>query len=171
MKKLAVLAILIFSAFASNAQSKDYSKDVESIESIVLALYEVISGDAGAPRDWDRFTNLFTNDAKLIPTFQDKDGKVGYRTLTPSDYVQMFTTRVTTGFHEKELDRVAEEFGNVAHVFSTYETREKVDGPVVQRGINSIQLLKTNERYFIMNIFWSAETKEKVIPDKYLEKN
>jgi hypothetical protein len=171
MKKITIISILTLCAFSSKAQTKGYVNDVESIESIMNALYDVISGDAGVPRDWDRFKNLFTNDARLIPTFQDKEGKTGYRTMTPADYVQMFTTRVTTGFHEKELDRVAEEFGNIAHVFSTYETKEKADGPVVQRGINSVQLLKTNDRYYIMNIFWSGETKEKGIPDKYLKKN
>jgi hypothetical protein len=171
MKKTIITTFFVAFAFLTNAQTKDYSRDAADIESIVNALYEVISGDAGAPRDWERFKNLFTSDARLIPTFQDKEGKIGYRIMTPADYVQMFSTRVTTGFHEKELDRVAEEFGNVAHVFSTYETKEKIDGPVVQRGINSIQLLKTKERYYIMNIFWSAETKEKGIPDKYLGKN
>jgi hypothetical protein len=171
MKKINLAVFLITISLTSNAQTKDYSTDVESIESVVKALYDVISGDAGTPRDWDRFKNLFTNDAKLIPTFQDKEGKIGYRTMTPADYVQMFSSRITTGFHEKEVSRVIEEFANVAHVFSTYETREKSDGPVVQRGINSIQLLKSNNRYYVVNVFWSAETKEKIIPEKYLRKN
>jgi hypothetical protein len=171
MKKFTLAACFIASAIISNCQTKDYSTDVESIDSVVKALYDVISGDAGVPRDWDRFKNLFTNDARLIPTFQDKEGKIGYRTMTPADYVQMFSSRITTGFHEKELSRVVEEFANVAQVFSTYETREKSDGPVAQRGINSIQLLKSNNRYYVMNIFWSAETKDKAIPEKYLRKN
>jgi hypothetical protein len=139
------------------------------VESIISALYAVISGDSGTKRDWERFKNLFTADARLIPSFKNKEGKAAYRTMTPAEYEQMFTTRVTTGFYETELSRVVEEFGTITHVFSTYETKEKIDGPVVQRGINSIQLLKSDDRYFIMNIFWSGETKENPIPEKYLK--
>jgi hypothetical protein len=171
MKNYASIILLFVCLQTSFGQTKDYSKDVESVDSIIKALYEVISGDPGAVRDWDRFKNLFTADAKLIPTFKDKEGKIGYRTMTPTDYVQMFTSRVTTGFHERELNRVTEEFGNVVHVFSVYETKEKSDGPVTQRGINSIQLLRSNDRYYVMNIFWSGENKDNPIPEKYLKKN
>ena len=167
MKNAFPILILLTVVQFSYAQNNN-SKDVESVESIISALYAVISGDPGVPRDWQRFKNLFTADARLIPSFKNQEGKVGYRTMTPAEYEQMFTARVTTGFFERELNRVIEEYGTITHVFSVYETREKADGPVVQRGINSIQLLKSHDRYYIMNIFWSAETKENPIPEKYL---
>jgi hypothetical protein len=151
------------------AQQKDYTQDVKSTENIIAELYDVISGDAGSSRDWDRFKNLFSVDGKLIPTFKDKEGKTGYRVMAPSDYAQMFTTRVTTGFYERELHHVTESFGTIVHVFSTYETLDKKDGAVTNRGINSIQLLKSSDRYYIMNVFWSAETSETQLPDKYLK--
>jgi hypothetical protein len=171
MKKYALAILFLVCIQTSFSQTKDYSKDVESIDSTIKALYEIISGDAGVARDWDRFKNLFTVDAKLLPTYKDKEGKVGYRAMTPDDYVQMFTSRIATGFHERELNRVVEEFGNIVHVFSVYETRDKSDGPVTRRGINSIQLLKSNDRYYVANIFWSGEDKDNPIPEKYLKKN
>ncbi len=168
MKYLFVLLSLAL-PICTQAQ-KDYNNDVKSIDNIIAALYEVISGDPGAPRDWDRFRNLFTADARLIPTGKNAEGKITYRTMSPEDYVTMFTTRITTGFFEWELHRVTEEYGTIVHVFSTYETKEKKDGPVTNRGINSIQLIKQNDRYAIMNIFWCPESAGYPLPEKYLNK-
>jgi hypothetical protein len=164
-----ILALLILLPLCSQAQ-QDYSKDVTSIDAIITVLYDVISGDPGAPRDWDRFKNLFTADARLIPTSKTAEGNFTYRTMTPNEYVEMFSKRITTGFFEWELYRKTEEYGAIAHVFSTYVTKEKKDGPVTNRGINSIQLLKDKDRYYIMNIFWSAESMGFPLPEKYLKK-
>ena len=41
--------------------------DVESIDAIITAVYEAISGDAGVERDWDRFRTLFLPQARLMP--------------------------------------------------------------------------------------------------------
>ena len=38
-----------------HAASPNYDKDVESVDTIIKALYEVISGEKGEERDWDRF--------------------------------------------------------------------------------------------------------------------
>jgi hypothetical protein len=167
------LLLLLFSFVmiqSAIAQTPGYPKDVQSVDAIIAALYEVISGSADQPRDWERFKNLFAEDARLIPTFKDKEGKAGYRILTPAAYTDMFAKNIKTGFYEGEVSRVTEEYGNIVHVFSTYETREKKDGPVTMRGINSIQLLKRADRYFILHIFWSAENKDNPLPEKYLKK-
>jgi len=165
-----VLLLSVTSAFAQAVQTKDYSKDVASADAIVAALYEVISGDPGTPRDWDRFRNLFKPETRLMPTRKTKEGEITVAALSPEDYVQMFTTRITTGFFERELHRVTESYGTVTHVFSTYETKEKKDGPVTNRGINSIQLFFDGHRYFVINIFWCAESMGFPLPEKYLEK-
>jgi hypothetical protein len=93
MKSIYTLALLFIFSF-SFAQTKDYSTDVKSSEAIIAALYDVISGDKGQARDWDRFQNLFTTDAKLIPTFVNKEGKVAYRAITPAEYETSFTKSI-----------------------------------------------------------------------------
>jgi len=163
---IVLLALISGSAFG---QSKDYSKDTRSIESTVLALYDVISGEPGSPRDWDRFKNLFKPEARLIPTRKDDQGNLTIKAMTPDEYVQLFSSRISTGFFERELSRKVEEYGTVVHVFSTYETKEKKDGPVTNRGINSIQLFKDKDRYYVVNIFWCAESMGFALPDKYLK--
>jgi len=152
----------------SYSQSLNYLDDVKSKDSIVKALYEVISGPAGQPRDWDRFRNLFLPESRLIPTGKNKEGNYTIRAISPEEYVQMFTKNMKAGFFEKELHNKSEEYGTITHVFSTYETRESPEGPATNRGINSIQLYKDNERYYVVNIFWCSESMGFNLPTKYL---
>jgi hypothetical protein len=169
MKKLFVASIFCSITIFTSAQPKTYQQDVQSVDAIIHALYDVISGEPGAARDWDRFRYLFKPEAKLIPSRKDDKGNFELRTLTPEEYVQLFSTRISTGFFERELSRKEEAFGTVVHVFSTYETKEKKDGPVTNRGINSIQLFKDKDRYYIVTIFWCAESLGFALPDKYLK--
>lgn len=170
MKTFLLFVVLVAFATGSLAQTKDYSKDVASVDAIIAALYEVISGDPGAARDWDRFRNLFKPETRLMPTRKNPQGELTLQALTPEDYVQLFNSRVATGFFERELHRVTEQYGTVTHAFSTYETKEKKDGPVTNRGINSIQIFHDGKRYYVINIFWCAESMGFPLPEKYLAK-
>ncbi len=163
---LVLFALLACHAFG---QTKDYTQDTRTIESTIHVLYDVISGDPGVARDWDRFKNLFKPEGRLIPTRKDDQGNLTIKAMTPDEYVQLFSSRISTGFFERELSSKVEEYGSVVHVFSTYETKEKKDGPVSNRGINSIQLFKDKDRYYIVNIFWCAESMGFPLPDKYLK--
>ena len=171
MRATVVIAWLTLTVHLSvTAQTTDYNNDVKSVDSIVAALYEVISGDPGQPRDWNRFRNLFKPEARLIPTGKNQQSEFTYRVLSPEDYVQMFSTRINTGFFERELGRTTETYGTITHVFSTYETKEKKDGPVTNRGINSIQLFFDGQRYYVINVFWCAESLGFPLPEKYMNK-
>ncbi len=169
MKRIIPILVTLLLTSPLLAQTDPYAKDVKSIDAIIAALYDVISGDPGASRDWDRFKYLFKPEAKLIPTRKGDDGALTYRTISPEEYIQLFSSRISTGFFERELSRKTEEFGTIAHAFSTYETKEKKDGPVTNRGINSIQLFKDKDRYYIMNIFWCAESLGFKLPEQYLK--
>lgn len=167
--KHAFLLLLTFAVATAGAQQKDYSADVKSVDGIIAALYEVISGEPNTDRDWARFRNLFKPETRLIPTRKTDTGELTIKALTPEDYIELFKSRVATGFFERELHRSTESYGTVTHVFSTYETKERKDGPVTNRGINSIQLFKDKDRYYILNIFWCAESMGFPLPDKYLK--
>ncbi len=169
MKRILSTWALIILVTAAAAQSKDYTTDVKSVDAIMKAIYDVISGDAATKRDWVRFHNLFASDAKLIPTSKSQDGTIGSRYWTPQEYEEMFTAN-RTAFFERELYRKTEAYGNIVHVLSTYETKNEIDGDVTNRGINSFQILKGKDRYYIMSIFWSAENDGYPLPDKYLLK-
>ena len=74
------------------------------------------------------------------------------------------------GFFEREVARRTEAFGHIAHVFSTYEGRHKADDPKpFLRGINSIQLMNDGKRWWIVSVFWEAESPQVPLPEKYLK--
>jgi hypothetical protein len=148
--------------------------DVESIEAIVAAAYDVISGPAGQKRDWKRERSLFISGARLIPTAVDA-GRNDVD-LTPQVLdVEAYIARVepylgTTGFYEKEVARRVEQFGQIAHVWSTYESRhDPNDAKPFMRGINSIQLFNDGSRWWILTINWQHESRQHAIPEKYLQ--
>jgi hypothetical protein len=167
--KQVIRVLLVLLSGTAFSQSKDYTKDTQSIESTIQVLYEVISGGPDVTRDWDRFKNLFKPEGRLIPTRKDDQGNYVIKALSTDEYIQLFSSRIPTGFFERELNRKVEEYGTIVHVFSTYETKEKKDGPVTNRGINSIQLFKDKDRYYIVTIFWCAESMGFTLPDQYLK--
>ena len=145
--------------------------DVGSLDAIMKAVYDVISGDAGQKRDWDRFRTLFHPDAKLIPTGKNaQTGVIGARFLSPEDYIQRAGANLEkNGFHERELARKVDLYGNIAQVFSTYVSfHKKDDKEPFMRGINSFQLMNDGKRWWVVNIYWQAETADNPIPAKYL---
>ena len=144
--------------------------DVGSIDTILAAVYDVISGPAGKKRDWDRMRSLFIPGARLIPTGPRPGGAYGSRVLTVEDYVTRGNALFEKeGFFEKEIAHKGETFGQIAHVFSTYEARHSPDDakPFI-RGINSIQLMNDGKRWWIVTIFWQAEDEKNPLLEKYL---
>jgi hypothetical protein len=146
--------------------------DVASIDAILTALYDVISGPKGQVRDWDRFYSLFFPGARLIPTGRAPDGAVRARALTPEEYRQSSGASLEQrGFFEVEIGRTVEEFGNVAHAFSAYASRWTLEDPEpFSRGINSIQLLNDGSRWWVVSVFWDSERADNPIPDRYIRK-
>jgi hypothetical protein len=145
------------------------SEDVSSIDAIIAALYDVISGPPGG-RDWDRLRSLYIPEARLIPTGTRPNGESGLRVLDVDGYIASASALFAEkGFFEREIARRTERFGNVAHAFSTYEARWNEDDPEpFTRGVNSIQLLERDGRWWVVTVFWDNESPEKPIPERYL---
>ena len=141
--------------------------DVASIDAIVTALYDVISGPAGQPRNWNRMRSLFIPGGRLMPTGARQGARV-MRVLEVNDYIAMSGPQLErVGFRERELARRTEQFGHIAHVFSTYEGRTETDATVI-RGINSIQLMNDGTRWWVVSVYWEAEGPDNPLPAKYL---
>ena len=148
-------------------------EDVSSIDAIVGALYDVISGPKGQQRDWDRMRSLFLPDGRLIPSRADREThRADAVILSIEGYIERSSPlMVNSGFFERGIHNEVEQFGNIAHIWSTYESRHaSTDAQPFARGINSIQLLKSGDRYYIVEILWDSETPATTIPQKYLPK-
>jgi hypothetical protein len=148
-------------------------EDVRSVDAIVAALYNVISGGKGQARDWDRMRSLFTPDAALIPTRINPTTHIADTVVLSIDgYIQRSgPTMSANGFFERAIHNEVEQFGNIAQVWSSYESRHDPAEPQpFARGINSIQLLKSGDRYYIVTVYWDSERPDNPISAKYLGK-
>jgi hypothetical protein len=146
-------------------------RDVESIDAIITAAYDSISGPAGEKRNWERERSLYYPGARLIPTGNPAENHA----LAPQILdIDGFIARVEPyfaehGFYEKEIARRTEQFGRIAHVWSTYESRHDPKDPApFMRGINSFQLFNDGERWWILSVYWQQESAEHPIPEKYV---
>jgi len=143
--------------------------DSDSIDAIVSALYETISGPAGAPRDWDRLRALFLPGARLVRSVAAANGQPQAESLTVEEFIQMAEAYIRAeGFYESEIARRTESFGSIAQVFSTYAARLSPNGPPLARGINSIQLFTDGARWWVVNMLWDTEREGTAIPSRYL---
>ena len=144
--------------------------DVASIGAIITAVYDVISGDAGEARDWDRWRTLFAEGATLSAVVRTQNGSVRRAIMTPESYVEQ-SGRVLEerGFVEAEIGRRTERFGLIAHAFSTYESyRSRSDTEPFARGINSFQLMNDGERWWVVSVYWQTVSADFPIPEEYV---
>ena len=147
-------------------------RDVESIDAIIAAAYDVISGPAGKKRDWNRERSLFYPDARIMPTASvpgRNDVELAPQIMDVEKYIARVEPLLQQGFYEQEIARRTEQFGRIAHVWSTYESRHELSDPgPFMRGINSFQLFNDGKRWWILSVYWQHESKEHAIPQKYL---
>lgn len=142
--------------------------DVASEDAVIKAVYNVISGPKGQPRDWDRMRSLFVPGARLISAHTGDDGIVTAHVMTVEDYIRLGDPLLKKdGFFESELHRTEDRYGNIVQVFSTYESRHEADAKPFQRGINSFQLLFDGKRWWVVTIYWQGEKPERPIPKQY----
>ncbi|MGI9627595.1 MAG: hypothetical protein ACR2QM_12215 [Longimicrobiales bacterium] len=167
---LLAMGLALTGPIAAQGQAPEADpNDVNSVDAIIVALYDVISGPAGEARDWDRFRSLFAEGARLVPTFKDAEGQVRFQVWSPAEYAERAGPGLMeSGFFEREIGRVEDRFGNIVQLFSTYDSKRSEDDPEpFARGINSIQLLDAGDRFWIMTVFWDSERPDNPIPNKY----
>jgi hypothetical protein len=137
------LLIFVLNVQSQNYQ-EDYSSNVSSIDSIVTSIYEVVSGDKGEERNWDLHKTIFHPEARIISNYVDEEGKYQISFRTADEYMNQFRDYFkVNNTYEKDVNRVIEIFGNMAHVFSTFESyRNAEDSTPYRLGTASIQLYK-----------------------------
>lgn len=133
-------------------------EDVKSVDTIVAALYDVISGPAGKPRDWTRFKSLFSPKGTLAAVVKGKDGKPFLATMTPDSYATGNAPYFEkNSFFEKETKRKTMKAMDIVHVFSDYESRKAVeDKKPFESGTNAIQMYSDGTRWYIHSILWQG---------------
>ena len=145
-------------------------EDVKSIDSIMAAVYDVISGPAGE-RDWSRFRSLFLPTARLTAATKGADGAIHLRPMSADEYA----TRaggyfLKNGFFERPIVNRVQTFGNIAQVLSSYESRHAAGEAPFARGINSFQLLNDCKRWWVVSILWDEERPDNPLPKDFATK-
>jgi hypothetical protein len=146
------------------------------VDAIISALYGSVSHAADARPDFDRMRKIFLYVGMLVPPkapdasdFRVMDVDQFAERIEKSAAARKEKGEPAVGFFEREIARRTDCFGNVCHVFSTYESRRAPsDAAPFQRGINSIQLLRDGNRWWIASVVWDAERPDNPIPAQYL---
>jgi hypothetical protein len=127
-----------------------------------MPIVNVISGPAG-DRDWNSFRSLFVPEARLTSATRKDGGPI--RLLDVEGYVRgaggYFKTHA---FYESAITNRVQKFGNIAQVFSSYESRSAPNEKPFARGVNSIQLFDDGSRWWVLSILWDEESPTNPLP-------
>lgn len=158
-------------SFASTLAAQEGHRnpaDVASVDAIIQAYYEVVSGPAGQAADRARDEYLHHPSALIGIPVPGEDGQPTIRLITLGQYHDSFGGPRQQPFYEWELKRETHRFGNVAHVWSTYASSREPRGDIFARGINSIELFWDGERWWITSWSFDQERAGLEIPEEYL---
>jgi hypothetical protein len=168
----AVLGCIVSLITAAHGQEATWPKakpeDVASVSAIVRASYDAISVPPGQTLNLDRFRSLFLPNAQLV-SVSVKGNKTEAHMMTLNEFSDMVTGSIGRSGHvEHELTERVDAYGNIATVWSAYESRSTPDDLHVIRGINSIQLFNDGKRWWISGAQWEHERADVPLPAKYL---
>ncbi|MEO3404256.1 hypothetical protein AAFN85_10155 [Mucilaginibacter sp. CAU 1740] len=168
---LLISVITIAMIFPAKAQViTKHGDNVSTLDGIMKAYYDVVTVKKGEKVSFERDSLLHIPDAHVGSGYIDKQGKQQFSYMTLKQYHKLADPSLSKeGFDEREIARRVEKFGSIYHVWSTYESRNTHDGPVTERGINSIELFYDGTRFWILGWFYDGERKDNPIPEEYLK--
>ena len=168
---LLTLAALVMGAATVGAETGPYplKEDVSTVDGIIKAYYEVVSGPAGQPRQVERDLSLHHPDALVVIIGEDEDGKVKPNVMSVQGYHDRSKGQPQPAFFEYEIGRRMQQHGAVTHVWSAYETTDEPGGDPTGRGVNSIQLFFDGERYWITSWIFDGRAGAPEVPGEYID--
>ena len=171
MKSNLISALVLFSSLitiAQEAQKKASSspEDVGTLSGIIAIAYHGISGEAGTSRQLEKMKTLFASNAIIFKNTSIGE-KPSREVLTLDEFYGGMGDLRESGFFEEEINREVRIFGNIAHVWSTYQVRYDKNGLIIRRGINSMQLHFDENRWWIISWGWDGEREGNTIPSTF----
>lgn len=138
-----------------SASSTARASDVVTLDAIVRALYECISGPSGQKRDWERYRSLLAPECRFVIAVIGEQPRL--RVLDADQYIARVDPIFDVeDFWEVETRRSTEQIGNIAHVLSHYESKRTADGPAFESGANSMQLFFDGTRWWFVSVYWNT---------------
>lgn len=137
---------------------------MKDLDAVISAMYRSVCYEPGGHPDWNLEEEIFAPGARLVR--MNDEGVFEFdRESYRIDFESMISRGELPGFWEGESWRETRLFGDMAHVLSAYETRRKADGPVINRGVNSIQLFRRHGHWRISAMIWRREGRDVRIPN------
>lgn len=171
-KALFIFFLFITGTFTHPAFAQvltQYGDNVGTLDGIMKAYYDVVTIKKGEKPSYARDSSLHIPDARCGAITTKKDGSKPLKYMTLKEYHNLSDESLAkNGFVEREISRKVEQFGNIYHVWSTYESRNTPTGPVIERGINSIEMYNDGKRFWIIGWYFDQENRTNPIPKKYL---
>ena len=157
MRCAAMLAGLLGWAAGSGlaAQGDPRPEDVRTINGIIQAFYEVVSGPAGGVNDVERDRSLHHPQAWIAIAGRNQAGDPVVRVTDLAGYHGDNAPR-QEGFYEWETAREVKRHGNMVSVWSHYASARTPGGEPFDRGVNNITLFWDGTRWWIMNWMFDA---------------
>lgn len=157
MRRLSALAWLVAPLLGVDAAEAQQarSEDVSSIDAIIEAYYDVISGPAGEPADVARDRSLHHPEAWVAIAGVDEAGNPDVDVMSLDDYHGDGGVR-SAPFYEWETAREIRRSGNMVHVWSHYASAREPGGEPFDTGTNSITLFWDGERWWVMGWMFDA---------------
>ncbi len=141
--------------------------DVATIDGIMRAYYEVVSGPAGAAPDRARDESLHMPGAHVGLPRHTPDGGTAIDMTTLAGYYERHGGVRQAPFYEWEIGRQTRQFGNVAHVWSTFAVGD-APGAAKRRGVTSVQLYFDGTRWWIAGWISDDERPGRALPQEWL---
>jgi hypothetical protein len=151
MTKLGVyFFVLMFAVSASGQSFEPYGGNVPK------TFYDLISGDAGQKRDWDKLRRLFHKSAKIVLAGSNSNET---KTLSVEDYIKTLEMEIgKDGYWIAEIDNRTQETGKLMHVFSTFSVNKKLNEVPISYGVVSFQLISEGNRCYIVSLLLQTKT-------------
>ena len=145
--------------------------DVQSLDGVIRAFYEVVSTPAGARPNRERDASLHAPGAQIRLSRPNPDGRPALQVMTLAELYERMGGVRKQAFYEREIQRQTQRFGSIAHVWSTYLTSNTPAGAPVDRGISSIQLYFDGSRWWITGWTDEGERPGNPIPSEFLPRS
>ena len=169
MNKIILTSISIIFAFNSifgQTNKEKYAEDVKSVDAIINAYYDVISGSSSEPWEFERDKYIHSKNAFI--TRLDVNGKAETHSLE-AEYIPIGLSP-KEDFYEKELKRTVSKYGSIAQVWSAFEIRTDPNTESNIRGLNSVQLHYEKGRWFIDSWTCEMESEKNSVVSEFLNK-
>ena len=164
---LAAISLLVIPG-SSSAGERLAATDVSTIDGVVSALYRSVSFEPGGEPDWATLRTLMMPDAVLAQPVRGSDE---VELLTVDEFVGLFQDDLEafdmrrTGFHESIARVETTSFGRIAHCLVVFEVRTDPGASApLGRGVDSIELVRTDGRWWIAAITTEHERPNRQIP-------